>query len=810
MKDCIVLFCSLLLFLNLAAQPDCYDLIWQDEFSGTQLDPLKWGYQNGTWGGNSNVQNCYVPQNTSVSNGSLKIEAKYEPGYQCFANTRDFTSGSIRTKNIIDWTFGYFEARVKVPASNSTWPAFWMSPENEIYGPWPRSGEIDIFEIKGHDLSKSYGTAHWGNAANDRQQDKGTYAFPNGTDASSWHTYGVEWELGALHFYIDGNHYHTINNFDEPNATTHPGPFDAGFYLRLNMAVGGNYLVSPWNDANNGIAQLPAIMEVDWVRVYELNNICDDNANNSGVCNLLENGNFQNGTTAWSLSEIQSASGNINVEPNGFCKVDVINPSSSAWHLALRQTGLLLEQGETYEVSFTAYADANRSVALILSDASGAQYHFNSENLTTTAQDFVYTFIMNQPTDSSSNFSFNVGNENVDVYVDDIMIKKLNCINSGCENTLNISNAVATDATYNAAVSINCDATIDANVDLRAGQEIVLTEGFQTNINNQFTAYIEDCNSICDPSLTVDANSTIAYQSITTCGVSEGISGMWVSRNNPNVYWHIADKDVGLHPDNHYLFAVSSTGNLLWSGELSGVNAGDKDLEAITGYEFNGTWYLALWENHWDHDEIQIIAEPTVSENQTLAYGVTLPVQKIITPQGGIGSAGNVESLVWDEYDDNMYLVQRGGAAPNVNPTQAVWRIPNFSFLADGATPNEIFVANIQGRPDGIDPNIHIGVGDAAITTDGDVFLMIGIGGSGVTKNEYMFWWTRDPLYESWADVFSNNPIPDSANSLNTSSMGENVALYPNTSIVLYGNDWASGANSQIYMHNVNYTSCSQ
>jgi hypothetical protein len=34
------------------------------------------------------------------------------------------------------------------------------------------------------------------------------------------------------------------------------------------MAVGGNYLTEPHNDANNNIEQLPAVMEVDYVRVY--------------------------------------------------------------------------------------------------------------------------------------------------------------------------------------------------------------------------------------------------------------------------------------------------------------------------------------------------------------------------------------------------------------------------------------------------------------------------------------------------------------------------------------------------------------
>ena len=242
-----------------------YTLVWSDEFSGGSLDTNKWSYQNGTWNGSS-VQNCYTPDNTSVSGGTLKITSRYEPGYACFSQTRDFTSGFIQTKNKASWTYGYFEARIKMPQSNSTWPAFWMSPQTATYGSWPQSGEIDIFEAKGYDTTTVYANAHWGESSSNKQQRKGTIGVG---DIRDWHIYAVEWEEGLLKFYVDGVLEHSISNFSEPNATTDPGPFNIPYYLRLNMAVGGTYLDAPHNDANNNIGGLPAVMEVDYVRVYE-------------------------------------------------------------------------------------------------------------------------------------------------------------------------------------------------------------------------------------------------------------------------------------------------------------------------------------------------------------------------------------------------------------------------------------------------------------------------------------------------------------------------------------------------------------
>jgi len=63
--------------------------------------------------------------------------------------------------------------------------------------------------VKGHDLSKSYGNAHWGISGGDKEQRKGTYTFPAGNDASNWHIYAVEWQEGELKFYIDDVHLMT-------------------------------------------------------------------------------------------------------------------------------------------------------------------------------------------------------------------------------------------------------------------------------------------------------------------------------------------------------------------------------------------------------------------------------------------------------------------------------------------------------------------------------------------------------------------------------------------------------------------------
>jgi beta-glucanase (GH16 family) len=242
-----------------------WQLKWNDEFSGPTLDESNWNHATGRVTG---AQNCYAVANTTVSSGTAKIVGKYEPGFQCYSVKRDFTSGFINTKDKHAWKYGYFEARIKMPKSNSVWPAFWMSPQDSVYGGHPRSGEIDIMEARGFDPKHGNGDAHWGLTDSNRIH-KGKQG--NVDDFREWHTYGLDWSEGKLDWYIDGKKYHTIDNFGAPNATTHPGPFNQPFYIRLCMQIGGPYL-KPHEDAYQNISQLPATMEVDYVRVYQLAN----------------------------------------------------------------------------------------------------------------------------------------------------------------------------------------------------------------------------------------------------------------------------------------------------------------------------------------------------------------------------------------------------------------------------------------------------------------------------------------------------------------------------------------------------------
>ncbi len=253
-----LLFC---LAIARAGHAQCWNLVFEEEFNGTSLDLNTWEYQVGGGGwGNNELQFYTSGSNVQVSNGTLKIIAKQSGS--------TYTSSRIRTIDKADFRYGRLEARIRMPIGQGIWPAFWMMPTDDVYGGWPRSGEIDIVEYLGHDTNTIHGTCHYGNAYNDKGSSGNSYSLSSGNFHTAFHVFSIEWEEDVIRWYMDGQLYHAISH-NHPDFSNYIWPFIHDFHFILNVAVGGN-----WPGYPNASTVFPQTMEVDWVRVYqELPNI---------------------------------------------------------------------------------------------------------------------------------------------------------------------------------------------------------------------------------------------------------------------------------------------------------------------------------------------------------------------------------------------------------------------------------------------------------------------------------------------------------------------------------------------------------
>lgn len=241
-------------------------LLWHDEFEGTSINKNKWDFDigNGNDGWGNWEKQYYLKENATVSDGTLKITAKKE-NYGGFS----YTSAKLKTLGKLDFTYGYVEAKIKLPAISGTWPAFWMLPSSTLNGKgWPWSGEIDIMENKGNQSNIVSSTLH---SAGDANQTYSYYVSKEATTSSSvanWHTYAVDWRNKEISFFVDDILIQRVTQ-DMWRSSNYNGyndgePFNQRFYIILNLAIGGQFI----NQALPNDSLMPASMEVDYVRVY--------------------------------------------------------------------------------------------------------------------------------------------------------------------------------------------------------------------------------------------------------------------------------------------------------------------------------------------------------------------------------------------------------------------------------------------------------------------------------------------------------------------------------------------------------------
>lgn len=247
-----------------------WTLVWADEFDGPKgsaVDAAKWTAETGGGGwGNEELQHYTgTTKNASMDGaGSLVIRAIRETlprRFRCWYGRCRYTSARLITKNKFTQAYGRFEARLQVPAGQGLWPAFWMLGADIDTARWPDCGEIDVMENIGREPSTVHGTLH-GPGYSGAGGVGASYTLPQGRRfADDFHTFAVEWEPGAVRWYVDGTLYQTRTPRDLPAGSR--WVFDHPFFLLLNVAVGGR-----WPGGPDAATVFPQAMRVDYVRVY--------------------------------------------------------------------------------------------------------------------------------------------------------------------------------------------------------------------------------------------------------------------------------------------------------------------------------------------------------------------------------------------------------------------------------------------------------------------------------------------------------------------------------------------------------------
>jgi beta-glucanase (GH16 family) len=244
--------------VSTAKCPDStWKLTWGDDFegaAGAAVDGSKWAYDSGPNWYNNELQD-YTTGATNASldgSGNLVIEARKEA-----REGRQYTSARLKTEGKKTFTYGRIEGRMKLPAGQGMWPAFWLLGGNS----WPAQGEIDIMENLGKEPSIAHGSMH-GPGYSGASGPTATYTLPGGAKFSDdFHVFAIEWETSAIRWYVDGVLFSTKTTADTKG---NQWVFDHGFFIILNLAVGGD-----WPGAPDGTTVFPQKLVVDYVHVCQ-------------------------------------------------------------------------------------------------------------------------------------------------------------------------------------------------------------------------------------------------------------------------------------------------------------------------------------------------------------------------------------------------------------------------------------------------------------------------------------------------------------------------------------------------------------
>ncbi|MBB0230304.1 family 16 glycosylhydrolase [Streptomyces calidiresistens] len=242
-------------------------VVFEDTFdgpAGAAPDESRWNTEVGDNVHNNELQ-YYTPGNANAAldgEGNLVITARETaPGesYPCWYGECEYTSARINTSGKFAAEYGRVEARIKVPAGQGMWPAFWMLGDDFHEVDWPASGEIDIMEYVGYDPHHVFGYVHGPGYSGDSGIG-GSYRLPGGEPiADDFRTFAVDWAPDSITWLVDDVPYQTLTPAD---LDGNEWVFNKPFFLILNLAVGGNWPGSP-----DETTVFPAELVVDHVRV---------------------------------------------------------------------------------------------------------------------------------------------------------------------------------------------------------------------------------------------------------------------------------------------------------------------------------------------------------------------------------------------------------------------------------------------------------------------------------------------------------------------------------------------------------------
>ncbi|MCB0933457.1 MAG: family 16 glycosylhydrolase, partial [Mycobacterium sp.] len=160
--------------------------------------------------------------------------------------TTYYASGRLTTLGTLDMLYGSMTARIKMPAGQGIWPAFWELGSNYPVVGWPASGEIDVIELINNGETY-YVTLHGPQGATDYYAGSGEVVGTSGSISTAtsgaiedlsadYHDYWVMRQPNIIVIGVDDTMLATFTPASLPPEAE--WVFNREMFAILNIAVG--------------------------------------------------------------------------------------------------------------------------------------------------------------------------------------------------------------------------------------------------------------------------------------------------------------------------------------------------------------------------------------------------------------------------------------------------------------------------------------------------------------------------------------------------------------------------------------------
>lgn len=258
------------------ADPQNWKLTLEDNFDGPGVNTKLWNTKSSNgW----DTRTFLGPDQLKIRDGKLvmtfeKKANQYErPGKE--PDRREFSSGMISSFGKWVQRYGYFEARMKLPACPGLWPAFWMMPDRGRYKPLPDGArterkdwerydtafggmEFDIMEhLTAWGPHRFNAAFHW-DGYGKQHRVVGTSNLYMQADREGYLTVGLLWLPGRAELYGNGL---LIGSWEHDRVCHIPS------YPIFYLVSGG------WANSALDKEQLPDAFIIDYIRVWQRNDL---------------------------------------------------------------------------------------------------------------------------------------------------------------------------------------------------------------------------------------------------------------------------------------------------------------------------------------------------------------------------------------------------------------------------------------------------------------------------------------------------------------------------------------------------------